>query len=70
MLQILLLQYNQRLDDPHNCAYDTQNCFTYSEIETRIINYIFQKYERACRDIKTKKAQEQDWDGTLAIKLN
>ena len=47
-----------------------QNCFTYSEIETRIINYIFQKYERACRDIKTKKAQEQDWDGTLAIKLN
>ena len=23
-----------------------------------------------CRDIKTEKAQEQDWDGTLATKLN
>ena len=23
-----------------------------------------------CRDIKTKKAQDQDWDDTLATKLN
>ena len=23
-----------------------------------------------CMDIKTEKAQEQDWDGTLATKLN
>ena len=23
-----------------------------------------------CMDIKTEKAQEKDWDGTLAIKLN
>ena len=29
----------------------------------------FQKNERKCRDIKTEKAQEQDWDGTLAAKL-
>ena len=28
------------------------------------------KNERACRDIKTEKAQEQDWDGNLATKLN
>ena len=32
----------------------------------------FFKNERVCRDIKTQKAQEQDWDGTciLATKLN
>ena len=30
---------------------------------------IFKKNERKCRDIKTEKAQEQDWDGTLAAKL-
>ena len=29
----------------------------------------FQKNDRKCRDIKTEKAQEQDWDGTLAAKL-
>ena len=28
------------------------------------------KNERACKDIKTKKAQKQDWVGTLATKLN
>ena len=28
------------------------------------------KNERVCRDIKTEKAQEQDWDGTLGTKLN
>ena len=28
------------------------------------------KNERVCRDIKTKKAQEQDWDVILATKLN
>ena len=27
------------------------------------------KNESKCRDIKTQKAQEQDWDGTLAAKL-
>ena len=27
------------------------------------------KNERVCRDIKTKKAQEQDWDGMIATKL-
>ena len=31
--------------------------------ETRIIKSIL-KNERVCRDIKTEKAQEQDWDGT------
>ena len=25
---------------------------------------------KTCRDIKTKKAQKQDWDGNLATKLN
>ena len=34
-------------------------------IETRIIKNIL-KTERGCRDIKTEKAQEQDWDGTIA----
>ena len=35
---------------------------------TRIIK-IFSKNEGTCRDIKTEKAHEQDWDGTLATKL-
>ena len=35
----------------------------------RIIKNIF-KNGIVCRDIKTEKAQEQDWDGTLATKLN
>ena len=26
--------------------------------------------ERGCRDNKTEKAQEQDWDDTLATKLH
>ena len=26
--------------------------------------------KRVCRDIKTEKAQEQDWDGIIATKLN
>ena len=30
----------------------------------------FKKNERVCRDIKTQKALEQDWDGILATKLN
>ena len=30
----------------------------------------FKKNGIVCRDIKTEKAQEQDWDGTLATKLN
>ena len=30
---------------------------------------IFKKNESKCRDIKTRKAQEQDWDGSLAAKL-
>ena len=25
---------------------------------------------KVCRDIKTEKTQEQDWDGTLVTKLN
>ena len=29
----------------------------------------FPKNERKCRDIKTEKAHEQDWDGTLAAKF-
>ena len=28
------------------------------------------KIFKTCRDIKTKKAQKQDWDGNLATKLN
>ena len=32
---------------------------------TRIIK-AFSKNERTCKDIKTDKAHEQDWDGTLA----
>ena len=36
---------------------------------TRIIKNIL-KNGIVCRDIKTEKAQEQDWDGTLATKLN
>ena len=27
-------------------------------------------YQRACGDIKTEKAQKQDWNGILATKLN
>ena len=27
-----------------------------------------QNYERACTDIKTEKAQKQDWDGSLETK--
>ena len=30
---------------------------------------IFKKNERKYTDIKTEKAQEQDWDGSLAAKL-
>ena len=26
--------------------------------------------EKGCRDIKTEKVQKQDWNGTLASKLN
>ena len=26
--------------------------------------------ERACKGVKTEKAHEQDWDGTLATRLN
>ena len=40
-----------------------------NRIETRIIKNIL-KNGIACRDIKSEKAQEQDWDGTLATKLN
>ena len=40
-----------------------------NRIETRIIKNIL-KNGIVCRDIKTEKAQEQDWDGTLATKLN
>ena len=35
-----------------------------NRIETKII------LKRVCRDVKIEKAQEQDWDGTLARKLN
>ena len=28
------------------------------------------KKERVCRDIKTEKPQEQDWDDNFATKLN
>ena len=34
------------------------------------ITKTFLKDERAYRDIKTGKAQKQDWDGTLATQLN
>ena len=40
------------------------------KIETKIITKHFFKNERVCRDTKTKKAQEQDWDGNIATKLN
>ena len=30
----------------------------------------FLNNERVCRDIKTEKAQEPNWDATLAKKLN
>ena len=40
-----------------------------NRIETKIIKNIF-KNGIVCRDIKTEKAQEQDWDGTLATTLN
>ena len=37
---------------------------------TRIIKTFFKKMKENVRDIKTEKAQEQDWDGTsLAAKL-
>ena len=35
-------------------------CNTLKTLKNRIV----------CMDIKTEKAQEQDWDGTLATKLN
>ena len=35
-----------------------------------LYNKTFFKNERVWRDIKTEKPQEQDWDGTLAAKLN
>ena len=38
-------------------------------IKTRIIKNIL-KNGIVCRDTKTEKAQEQDWDGTLATKFN
>ena len=47
--------------------YYTEACK--NKIETRIIKNIL-KNGIVCRDIKTEKAQEQDWDGTLATKLN
>ena len=33
-------------------------------------NKTFFLNERVYEDIKTEKAQEQDWDGTLTTKLN
>ena len=30
----------------------------------------FKKNGIVCKDITTEKAQEQDWDGTVATKLN
>ena len=48
------------------------NYFTESfknRIETRIIINI-SKNERVCRKSKPKKHREQDWDGTLATRLN
>ena len=36
----------------------------------KVLTIIIFKKERVCRDIKTKKAQEQDWDSILATKLN
>ena len=41
-----------------------------NRIETRIIKKHLKKNGIVCRDMKTEKAQEQDWDGTLATKLN
>ena len=38
-------------------------------VSCRIIKNIF-KNGIVCRDIKTEKAQEHDWDCTLATKLN
>ena len=35
---------------------------------SRIIQ-TFKKNERTCRDIKTTKVHEQDWDGNLATQL-
>ena len=42
-----------------------QNGHPYISIATNEL-----KYGIVCRDIKTEKAHEQDWDGTLATKLN
>ena len=33
------------------------------------IHRITKRFPRTCRDIKTIKAHEQDWHGTLATKL-
>ena len=41
----------------------------YAFILLRIIKNIFLN-GIVCRDIKTEKAQEQDWDCTLATKVN
>ena len=34
-----------------------------------VVHFII-KNDRTCTDSNTKKAHKQDWDGTLAIKLN
>ena len=57
------------------CAcYSLVHIFTVCSCQQLAIKYLHTKVSikngGMCRDIKTKKAQEQDWDGTLATKLN
>ena len=73
--------YTSRVSYPVSVwTTSSEKCTFISFLVTRVtlLNFLKQAYnrkknilknERGCRDIKTKKAQEQDWDGTLATKL-
>ena len=39
------------------------------KMETRIIKNIFNENERRCRDVKTQKACEQDWEANIGPKI-
>ena len=69
--------YTSRVSYPVSVwTTSSEKCTFISFLVTRVtlLNFLKQAYnrkknERGCRDIKAEKAQEQDWDGTLATKL-